>query len=73
MAELNSRAFQRPVTLRSIEPARPVVVYERILNNIAHLVNRMNIERVRHTPSGQWSVCLYVHCSHCMFYGTLFY
>ena len=49
VAELNSWVFQGHATLWSIELARPVVVYERILNDIAHLVSRMNIERVRHT------------------------
>ena len=61
-SELNLRTFQRRAPPQATSPARPVEVYVRFLNNIALLVNRMNIERVIHTPSGQWSVSDFFSC-----------
>jgi F-box protein 21 len=52
--ELNSRTFGRAAVPRVTVQARPMEVYARFLNNISLLVNRMNIERVIHTASGEW-------------------
>jgi hypothetical protein len=54
--ELNSRTFGRAAVPRVTVQARPMEVYARFLNNISLLVNRMNIERVIHTASGEWWV-----------------
>ena len=54
VADLNSHVFGGSTVEHETEPAKPVEVYVRILNNISHLVTRINIERTMHTSSGQW-------------------
>ena len=40
--------------LISIRPASPANVYARFMKNLSLLTERQNIERIFHSPSGQW-------------------